>query len=125
MRRVRERVPRRGCRARKTLRMRKPLRVISRVAPHVRRMLIAGYWALVLTVGAVAAAFFLQAREEYLRLRQQEDAARTRLVAAQAQLAQQEQTLRRLRSDPAYVERVIRQRLGYARPDEAVFRFEQ
>ena len=125
MRRVRERVPRRGCRARKTLRMRKPLRVISRVAPHVRRMLIAGYWALFLTVGAVAAAFFLQAREEYLRLRRQEDAARTRLVAAQAQLAQQEQTLRRLRSDPAYVERVIRQRLGYARPDEAVFRFEQ
>jgi len=30
----------------------------------------------------------------------------------------------RLRTDPAYVERVIRRQLGYAKPDEFIFRFE-
>jgi cell division protein FtsB len=32
--------------------------------------------------------------------------------------------LERLRSDPAYVEMVIRRRMGYAKPDEFIFRFE-
>jgi cell division protein FtsB len=32
--------------------------------------------------------------------------------------------LERLRTDPAYVEKVIRRKLGYARPEEYVFRFE-
>jgi cell division protein DivIC len=32
--------------------------------------------------------------------------------------------LHRLRHDPVYIERAIRQRLGYARPGELVFRFE-
>jgi cell division protein DivIC len=37
---------------------------------------------------------------------------------------EQQTTLERLRDDPAFVERVIRERLGFARPDEVVFRFE-
>ena len=31
----------------------------------------------------------------------------------------------RLRTDPAFVEMKIRQRLGYARPDEFIFRFDE
>jgi cell division protein FtsB len=30
-----------------------------------------------------------------------------------------------MRNDPAFVETVIRRRLGYAKPDEFIFRFEQ
>ena len=43
-----------------------------------------------------------------------------RLKAENAQL---ESEVARLRSDDAYVQRVIRQELGYARPDEFVYRF--
>jgi cell division protein FtsB len=45
--------------------------------------------------------------------------------AEYARLAEQELVLERLRTDPAYVEMVIRRRLGYAKPDEFVFRFDE
>jgi cell division protein DivIC len=32
--------------------------------------------------------------------------------------------LDRLRNDPAYVDKVIRKKLGFAKPDEDIFRFE-
>ena len=35
-----------------------------------------------------------------------------------------EASLRRLRTDPAFVEQQIRRNLGYAKPDEIIFRFE-
>jgi cell division protein FtsB len=42
----------------------------------------------------------------------------------QERLKSQERVLDRLRNDPAYVDRVIRKKLGYAKPDEFIFRFE-
>ena len=42
-----------------------------------------------------------------------------------ALLAQQEKYLDRLRHDPALVEMLIRQKLGYAKGEEFVFRFEE
>jgi cell division protein FtsB len=39
-------------------------------------------------------------------------------------LEAQQKTLDRLRNDPDYVEQVIRRKLGYAKPDETVYRFE-
>ncbi|HRJ48846.1 MAG TPA: septum formation initiator family protein, partial [Opitutaceae bacterium] len=50
--------------------------------------------------------------------------ARQRLAEAQQRLKEHEIILERLRTDPAYVEMVIRRRLGYVKPDEVVFRFE-
>ena len=41
-----------------------------------------------------------------------------------AKLREQEKIIDRLRNDPAYVEKVIRRRLNYAKPDEFLFRFE-
>jgi cell division protein FtsB len=41
----------------------------------------------------------------------------------QLKLNEQEKILQRLRTDPDYVEMVIRRRLGYAKPDEYIFRF--
>ena len=46
------------------------------------------------------------------------------VAEAELRLKYQEQVLERLRTDPAYVEKVIRRKLGYARPEEYVFRFE-
>jgi cell division protein FtsB len=54
------------------------------------------------------------------RLRSNLTATRDRMVADNAQLKQQ---IIRLRSDDAYLQRLIRQQLGYARADEYVYRF--
>jgi cell division protein FtsB len=52
--------------------------------------------------------------------RTQLEAARDRLIADNAELAARTQ---RLQSDDAYLQRLIRRELGYARPDELVYRF--
>ncbi len=82
------------------------------------------YLALLVAMGLGAGYLFYGARGEYRRLVQTEAANRRRLAEAETRLTEQERILERLRTDPAYVERVIRRKLGYARPDEFIFRFE-
>ncbi len=91
----------------------------------IRQIIVVFYLLLFLSVGAGSAVFFWQTRQEYNQLRQVELATQRRLVEAEERLREQEQVLKRLRTDPAYVEMKIRQRLGYARPEEFIFRFEQ
>ena len=71
-----------------------------------------------------AGFFFLQTKREYQLLLRSEAESRQQLAEAQLKLREQETILERLRNDPAYVEMVIRRRLGYAKPDEMIFRFE-
>ena len=72
-----------------------------------------------------ATAFFVQMHRELKTLRAQEAANQRRLAEAEARLAQQEKYLDRLRHDPVLVEQLIRQKLGYAKGEEFVFRFEE
>lgn len=92
-------------------------------AVNLRRLIITLYLLLFLSVAAGSGVFFWQTRREYNHLRQSEALAKTRLAEAQEKLREQERILDRLRNDPAYVEMVIRRRLGYAKPDERIFRF--
>ncbi len=89
----------------------------------LRRIIVTVYLLLFLAVGAASGLYFWDAREEYDRLRQQQALSRRRLAEAEAKLKEQEKVLERLRNDPVYVEKVIRLRLGYAKPDEFIFRF--
>lgn len=89
-----------------------------------RRFIVALYLLLFVVVAGASTTFFLQTRAEYLQLKEAERVATERLAIAETRLREQEEILRRLRSDPAYVEMVIRRRLGYAKPDEFIFRFE-
>jgi len=91
---------------------------------YLRRIIVALYLLLFLVVGAASGLYFWEAREEYNRLRQVEASNRRRLAEVEARLGEQEKILERLRHDPVYVEKVIRRRLGYARPEEFIFRFE-
>ncbi|GAB1488668.1 hypothetical protein MASR2M8_11140 [Opitutaceae bacterium] len=89
-----------------------------------RRLIITFYLVLFVSLAAGAAGFFWQTRAEYVRLKEIEASARSRLALAEERLQDQQRMLERLRSDPAYVEMIIRRRLGYAKPDEFIFRFE-
>jgi cell division protein FtsB len=90
-----------------------------------RRVILSLYLLLFVTIGAVSAVYFWDARQEYNRLKQQEAASRQRLAELEARLREQEKILERLRNDPVYVEKVIRRRLRYAKPEEYIFRFDE
>ena len=91
---------------------------------HLRRIIVTFYLLLFLSVGAGSSVFFLQTRREYNQLKLVEAATQRRLNEAEQRLKEQESTLQKLRTDPDYVAMIIRKRLGYAKPDEFVFRFE-
>jgi cell division protein FtsB len=72
-----------------------------------------------------AVSFFVQMHRDITALRAQEAVNQRRLAEAEAKLAVQEKYLDQLRHDPVLVERLIRQKLGYVKDAEFVFRFEE
>ena len=92
------------------------------VNPH--RIIVTVYAIVLIALGIGAGAVFLDARAQYNRLKRIEIANQQKLADAQARLREQEQNLERLKTDPSYVERAIRQRLKYAKPGEVIFRFD-
>ena len=90
----------------------------------LRRLIILFYLLIFLSLAAGSGVFFWQTRREYDRLVMIEARSKQRLAESEQKLREQEKVLERLRSDPAYVEMVIRRRLGYAKPEEYIFRFE-
>jgi cell division protein FtsB len=91
---------------------------------NLRRVIVGLYFLVFVGLSLTSAAFFWQTRAEYNRFRRIEADNQRRLAEAEAKLHEQEQILERLRTDPAYVDKIIRQQLGYARPDQFIFRFE-
>ena len=45
------------------------------------------------------------------------------LVSLRARTTELSRTVERLRNDPAYVEKIAREELGYVRPDETILKF--
>lgn len=90
----------------------------------LQRLLVILYTVIFLGLVALAGVYFNQAWREYQSLRATEQRVRERLHTAEARLREQEIILQRLRTDPAYVELVIRRRLGYVHPEEFVVRFD-
>lgn len=90
---------------------------------NLRRVILSAYLVLFVGICLTAGVFFWQTRAEYDRLKVVQVQNQRRLAELEARLREQEVVLDRLRNDPAYVEKVIRRRLGYAKPDEFVFRF--
>jgi cell division protein DivIC len=91
---------------------------------NTRRLIAALYFVLLTGLGIWVGGLFLEARAEHLQLKQTQAASQARLSAKESELREQERILERLRSDPAFVEKVLRKRLGYARPGEVIFRFD-
>lgn len=91
---------------------------------NLSKLILGIYAALFVAVTLWAAGFFVQMHRDYTALKAQETANQRRLAEAEAKLQAQEKYLDQLRHDPALVERIIRQKLGYAKSQEFVFRFE-
>jgi cell division protein DivIC len=89
-----------------------------------RRVIVSLYLLIFAGLGVAGGYLFLDARHEYSRLMEVEALNRQRLADVQEKLKTQERVLDRLRNDPGYVEQVIRRKLGYAKPDESIYRFE-
>ncbi len=88
------------------------------------KLVLGFYAALFVGVALWGITFFVQMQRDLTTSRLQESANQRRLDAAMARLQEQERYLDRLQHDPALVERIIRQKLGYAKSQEFVFRFE-
>jgi cell division protein FtsB len=56
-------------------------------------------------------------------LRQELDAMERDIVTLRARAEELSRTVERLRHDPAYIEKLAREELGYVRPDETVLKF--
>lgn len=89
-----------------------------------QRIIVLLYVVLLSTIGLGAGALFLEARAEFDKLKQDQAASAAKLHAARVRLQEQQKILERLRSDPVYVEKVIRTQLGYGKKEEYVFRFD-
>jgi cell division protein DivIC len=89
----------------------------------LRKVILGVYLAIFAALSATAGLYFVNMREQYGLLKSREAQDQRRLDEIERTLAEQERTLTRLRTDPAYVERVIRRNLGYAKPNEVIFTF--
>lgn len=89
------------------------------------KLILGLYGAAFAAVALWAVSFFVQMHRDFTTLRAQENYNQRRLSEAEAKLQAQEKYLDQLRHDPALVERLIRQKLGYSKPQEFIFRFEE
>ncbi len=90
-----------------------------------------GSWLKQAVVGLLALAVLVLILINYLPKIQQNERLRRELDRQQTELAQQQETSRQLHAqidalshDPQTVARLAREKLGYAKPDETVIRFE-
>ena len=68
-------------------------------------------------------SLILQTYREYQNFRAREVRIEAKLTQARKEFQQKETYLARLLEDPEFLKRVVRERLGYSRPDELLFRF--
>ena len=80
---------------------------------------------LFLAVFAVAGLLFHRSYREYDAWLARETRMREHVNAARQTFIQQEDYLDRLLNDDEFFERVVRQRLGYSRENEIIFRFDE
>ncbi|NCG08865.1 MAG: septum formation initiator family protein [Verrucomicrobia bacterium] len=82
-------------------------------------MLSGALLILVIFFGSI----LLQTQRELSQFQEREARLEAKLRQAELEFNQKEGYLGRLVEDPEFLERVARDRLGYTRPDEILFRF--
>ena len=82
-------------------------------------MLMCMFCVLVIFFGGLV----LKTHREYQNFKAPENRIVAELMQTRKEFDQKEAYMTRLIDDPDFLERVVRERLGYARPDELLFRF--
>ena len=77
-----------------------------------------------LVIASFAGSYALERYRKLEVMRSSEAKAATRLLQMQIAASSKRVALARLNHDPEYVERLIRQKLNYAKAGETVFKFE-
>ena len=80
---------------------------------------------LVLVVVVSFTMVLLKTYRENRHFRSREYALQSQFVEHQAEVRQREKYLNLILHDPGFLEGVVREKLGYVRPDEFIFRFEE
>ena len=82
---------------------------------------------MMLGVLVVLVMFFssliVQTYREYKHFKERQARIEAKLTQARKEFEQKEAYLARMLEDSEFLERVVRERLGYARPNEVLFRF--
>ncbi|ADE54928.1 FtsB family cell division protein [Coraliomargarita akajimensis] len=68
-------------------------------------------------------SLIVQTYREYKHFKDREIRIEAKMAQARKEFEQKEAYLAQLLEDPEFLERVARERLGYSRPDEVLFRF--
>ena len=79
---------------------------------------------LLIAVTVSFATVLLQTYREYRHLQSRETALRVDLEEVRREQERKEEYLRLMLEDPAFLERIVREKLGYVGPDETVFLFD-
>jgi len=89
------------------------------VSGRPRALGVAAVLLLAVTLGAYGARALLRVSE----MRREMDTMERDLVTLRARTDELTRTVERLRSDPAYIEKLAREDLGYVREGETVLKF--
>ncbi|MEM0965616.1 MAG: septum formation initiator family protein [Verrucomicrobiota bacterium] len=81
--------------------------------------------ASILTLLVIFAVVGRQSFKEYSQFREREIQLRERIETERAEYERQRKYYRKLMNDPVFLEAVVRERLGYVREGEVIFRFEE
>jgi cell division protein FtsB len=90
-----------------------------------RKALLAMLILMGLTLSLFFGSLILQTYREYQNFKLREQRVERKLLQAQEKFRQKEAYIARLLDDPEFLERVARERLGYSKPDELLFRFDE
>lgn len=96
---------------------------VKKICPAKRTCFVAHVDGHVMRVGGIFGGLVLKTHREYQNFKARENRIEAKLIQARKEFAQKETYMARLIEDPEFLERVVRERLGYARPDELLFRF--
>jgi cell division protein FtsB len=102
--------------------------VVKRAEKKTRkleRFVLFLFLGLFVAAGVGMTVLFRQTHREYATHKARKAYYEQRLSDGEAKLKEKEETLHRLHYDPAFIERTLRQRYGYAKSGELVFRFEE
>lgn len=99
-----------------------PSSILTAVVEKLVRWILLGAIAVLLVGFAVIGR---QNFKEYGQFREKEIQLRERIEAEKAEYDRQRKYYRRLMNEPEFLEAVVRDRLGYARESEVIFRFEE